>query len=146
MATAKKKTTKAKAKPAAKAAATATKTVQETNKAVETGMEQFTEYAGKFGEYAEDGMKVMAERAAASTEVMRELGARNMDFFTKTLEHSVETTQALSSVKDPRQMMELQSDFGKYMLNAYSTEMTAQAEMVMGAWREAAKPFMTAFK
>ena len=50
-------------------------------KMLDDGMEKFTDMATKFGSFAEDSMKTATERAAASTEVMRTLSTRNMDFF-----------------------------------------------------------------
>ncbi len=137
MATAKKTAPKSspKAKAEAHVADSATKMIDE-------GVEQMTGMAGKFGNYAEGGMKAFAEQAASSSEVMRMIGARNMDFFARTLEQGVEATQSLTSAKDPRQAMEIQSGFAKNLLSAYTSEVSAQAELCMSAWRDAAKPFM----
>lgn len=148
MATAKKSKPKAtaSAKAEAKAPKTATKSAKNNAKALEMGLEQMTDFAGKFSGFSDDGLKAVAEKAAASTEVFRTLGARNMDFFSKTLESSVETTQALTAAKDPRQLVEIQSGYAKSFFTAYQSEMTAQAEMFVGAWREAAKPMMNGFK
>lgn len=145
MATAKKSTSKAKVS-AKSEAKTAPKTVKNNAKAMEMGLEKMTDFAGKFSGYTDGGVKAMTEQAAASTEVIRTLGARNMDFITKTLETSVETTQALTAAKDPREAMEIQSGYAKSFLTAYTSEMTAQAEMFMGAFRNAAKPMMGGFK
>jgi len=132
-----------KAAPRAKAEAytaeAATKTVE---KNVEAGMEQFAGMASKFSEFAEGGVKAMKDSAAMSTEVVREISSRNMNFMTSAMEQGVELTQALASARDPREMFEIQSGFAKSMLSAYTAEMTAQTELCMGAWREAAKPFM----
>ncbi len=148
MAAAKKSKPKASASAKAEAMApkTATKSVKDNAKALEMGLEQMTDFAGKFSEYADDGLKAVAEQAAASTEVFRTLGACNMDFFSKTLESSVETTQALTAAKDPRELVEIQSGYAKSFFSAYQSEMTAQAEMFVGAWREAAKPMLSGFK
>lgn len=135
MATAKKAAPKPKAKPEARAADTASKMLDE-------GMEQMSGLAGMFGEYAEDGMKAFAKQAADSTEVFRTIGARNMDFFARALEQGVEATQSLTSAKDPREVMEVQSGFAKSFFSAYTSEMSAQADICMSAWRKAAKPFM----
>lgn len=136
----------AKAKAEAVAAKTATKTVKTNAKAIDMGLEQMTEFADKFSGYADESFKAVADQAAASTEVFRTIGARNMDFFSKTLENSVETSQALTAAKDPRELMEIQSGYAKSFFTAFSDEMTAQAEMFVGAWRDATKPMMTAFK
>lgn len=137
MATAKKTTPKStpKAKAEARVADSATKMIDE-------GMEKMTGFADKFGDYAEGGFKAFAEQAASSSEMMRTLGARNMDFFARTLEQGVEATQSLTSAKDPREAMEIQSGFAKNLFSAYTSEMSAQAELCMAAWRDAAKPFM----
>ncbi len=135
MATAKKAASKPKAKSEAHAADTASKVLDE-------GMEQMSGFAGMLGEYAEDGMKAFAKQAADSTEVFRALGARNMDFFARTLEQGVEATQSLTSAKDPREVMEIQTGFAKSLFSAYTSEMSAQADICMSAWRNAAKPFM----
>ena len=112
MATTKKTTPKSspKAKAEARVADSATKMIDE-------GMEQMTGLAGKFGGYAEGGMKALAEQAASSSEMMRTIGARNMDFFARTLEQGVEATQSLTGAKDPREAMEIQSGFAKNLLS-----------------------------
>ena len=74
---------------------------------------------------------------------MREIGSRNMNFMTQAIEQGVELPQALASARDPRELLEIQSGYAKSMFSAYTAEVTAQAELCMGAWREAAKPFMT---
>lgn len=135
MAAAKKAPPKTKAKAEARAAHTSSKLLDE-------GLEQMSGLKGMFGEYAEDGMKAIAKQAADSTEIIRKLGARNMDFFTRTLEQGVEATQSLTSAKDPREVMEIQTGFAKSLFSAYTSEMSAQADICMSAWRNAAKPFM----
>ncbi|MCA8904350.1 MAG: phasin family protein [Hyphomonas sp.] len=133
---AKATTTKTRAKPEASAASTSA------TKMLDESMEQFSGFAGMFGEYAENGLKAMSERASGATEIMRSLGDRNMEFFTKTLEQGVEATQAITAAKDVREVMEIQAGFAKSMFSAYTKEMNAQAEICMSAWRDAAKPFM----
>ncbi len=113
-----------------------------TTKPIEDGMDKMAGYAGKFTDYAEGSVKALTETAAASTEVMRELGTRNMTFMTQAMEQSVELTQTLANLRDPREMFELQSAFAKSMFSAYTTELTAQTELCVNAWRNAAKPFM----
>ena len=135
-------TTKAKTSTAKRAKAEASAAMDTTTKVLDEGMEQLSGFAGKFGEYAETGLKALSERTAASTDVARKLGGRNMDFFTKSLEQGVEATQAITSAKDVREMMEIQAGFAKNMFSAYTKEMNAQAEICMSAWRDAAKPFM----
>ena len=130
-----------KSKTAPKAAKAEAHATEAATKMLDDGMETVSDMASKFGIYAEDGMKKMAEQASASTEVMRTIGSRNVDFFTRTLEQSVEATQAMTSAKDPRKVVEIQTGFAKSMFSAYSSEMSAQAELCMLAWRDAAKPF-----
>ena len=134
MTKARKTTAKAKAEASAARA---------TTKPIEDNMAQATEFAGKFSEYAEDGFKKSAELAQASSDVMRKLSSRNMDFFAKTLEQGMEATQSLSGAKDPREFVEIQTGFAKDLFSSYTSEMSAQAELCMSAWRDAAKPFMT---
>lgn len=132
-----------KAKTATKSAkAEASAKMDTATKMLDGGMEQITGFAGKFGEYAETGLKAFGEQTAASTEIAREIGSRNMDFFTKSLEQGVELTQAITSAKDVREVMEIQAGFAKSMFSAYTKEMNTQAEICMSAWRSAAKPFM----
>ena len=128
-----------KSKTAPKAAKAEAHATEAATKMLDDGMEKVSDMASKFGTYAEDGMKKIAEHASASTEVMRTIGSRNMDFF--TLEQGVEATQAMTSAKDPRQVVEIQTGFAKSMMSAYTSEMSAQAELCMLAWRDAAKPF-----
>ena len=134
MTKARKTTAKAKAEASAARA---------TTKPIEDNMAQATEFADKFSEYAEDGFKKSAELAQASSDVMRKLSSRNMDFFAKTLEQGMEATQSLSGAKDPREFVEIQTGFAKDLFSSYTSEMSAQAELCMSAWRDAAKPFMT---
>ncbi|WP_341198004.1 phasin family protein [Hyphomonas chukchiensis] len=138
---AKSPTSAQKSKPAPKAAKAEAHATEAATKMLDDGMEKMSDMASKFGTYAEDGMKKIAEHASASTEVMRTIGSRNMDFFTRTLEQSVEATQAMTSAKDPRKVVEIQTGFAKSMMSAYTSEMSAQAELCMLAWRDAAKPF-----
>lgn len=130
---------KPKAKPTAQAEA---RVADSATKMIDESMEQMTDFAGKFGGFAEDGFKAFAEQAATSSEVFKTLGARNMDFFSRTLEQGVEISQSLTSAKDPREAMEIQSGFAKNLFSAYKSEVTAQADICMSAWRDAAKPFM----
>ena len=116
-----------------------------TTKQIEAGMDQITDFAGKFTGMAEGGVKALTDSAVASTEVLREIGTRNMTFMTQAMEQSVELSQTLANVRDPREMFELQSAFAKSMFSAYSTEMTAQTELCVAAWRNAAKPYMASF-
>lgn len=112
-------------------------------KKIEAGLDQLAGFASKFSDYAEGSVKAMKDSAAVSTETMREIGNRNMNFMTQAMEQGVELTQALASVRDPREVFELQSGFAKSMFSAYTAEFTAQTELCIGAWREAAKPFVS---
>ncbi|MGE6696056.1 phasin [Hyphomonas sp. NPDC076900] len=112
-------------------------------KNIEAGMDTMAGFASKFSEFTEDGVKALKDSAAVSTETMREIGSRNMNFMTQAMEQGVELTQALASARDPRELFEIQSGYAKSMFSAYTAEVTAQAELCMGAWREAAKPFMS---
>ena len=67
---------------------------------------------------AEGGVKALTDSAVASTEVLREIGTRNMTFMTQAMEQSVELSQTLANVRDPREMFELQSAFAKSMFSA----------------------------
>jgi phasin len=116
-----------------------------TSKPIEMSLDQLTGFASKFNGMAEGSVKAMAETAAASTEVMRELGNRNMTFATQAMEQGVELTQTLANVRDPREMFELQSAFAKSFLSSWTTELTAQTELCVNAWRNAAKPYMSSF-
>ncbi|MFN4185656.1 MAG: phasin [Hyphomonas sp.] len=128
-----------KSAPRAKAEARPTEAA---TKNIEAGMEQMADIASKFSGYTEDGVKALKDSAALSTETIREIGSRNMNFMTQAMEQGVELTQALASARDPRELLQIQSGYAKSMFSAYTAEMTAQAELCMGAWREAAKPFM----
>lgn len=139
------KTTKTapRAKAEARTTEAATKNIEAGTKNIEAGMETLAGFASKFSEYTEGGVKAMKDSAAVSTETMRELGNRNMNFMTQAMEQGVELTQALASARDPRELFEIQSGFAKSMFSAYTAEVTAQTELCLGAWRQAAKPFMT---
>ncbi len=141
------KTTKTapRAKAEARPAAAATKTLEAGTKTLESGMDTMAGFASKFSGYTEDGVKALKDSAALSTETMREIGSRNMNFMTQAMEQGVEMTQALASARDPREMLQIQSGYAKSMFSAYTAEFTAQSELCMGAWREAAKPFMSRF-
>lgn len=110
-------------------------------KKIEAGMQQLAGFAGKFGDYAEGSVKALKDSAVVSGETMREIGTRNVNFMTHAIEQGVELTQALASARDPREVMEIQSGYAKSLFSAYTAEITAQTELWMGAWREAAKPF-----
>jgi phasin len=116
-----------------------------TTKTFEAGMEQVSDMAGKFSQYAEGGVKALTDSAVASTEVMREIGNRNLNFMTQTMEQSVELSQSLAGVRDVREAFELQTAFAKSLFSAYTTELTAQTELCVAAWRDATKPYMSAF-
>ena len=116
-----------------------------TTKQIEAGLDQMTDFAGKFTGMAEGGVKALTDSAVASTEVLREIGTRNMTFMTQAMEQSVELGQTLANVRDPREMFELQSAFAKSMFSALTTEMSAQTELCVSAWRNAAKPYMASF-
>jgi phasin len=128
-----------KSAPRAKAEARPTEAA---TKNIETGMETVAGFASKFSEYTEGGVKALKDSAVVSTETMREISSRNMNFMTQAMEQGVELTQALASARDPREMFQIQSGFAKSMFSAYTAELTAQTELCMGAWRQAAKPFM----
>ncbi|MFN7055924.1 phasin [Hyphomonas sp.] len=130
--------TATKTAPRAKAEA---HTPEAATKQIEAGMDQLAGFATKFSGFAEDSVKAMKDSAVTSTEVMREIGTRNMNFMTQAMEQGVELTQALASARDPREILEIQSGFAKSMFSAYTAEMTAQTELCLGAWREAVKPF-----
>lgn len=106
------------------------------------GSETFSAFAGRLTDYAEGSAKAFRDGAAASSEAMREISTRNMNFMTHAMEQGMEVSQALASVRDPRELLEVQSGFARSMLSAYTAEMTAQTEIYMGAWRNAARPFM----
>lgn len=132
--------------PASSARAKAeARTTAAATKQIEAGMDQMTGIASKFTDYAEGGVKALTDSAVASGEVLRELGNRNVNFMTQAMEQSVELTQTLANVRDPREMFELQSAFAKSMFSAYTTELSAQAELCVAAWRNAAKPYMASF-
>lgn len=128
-----------KTAPRAKAEA---RPAEAATKNIEAGMDTMAGFASKFSEYTEGGVKALKDSAAVSTETMREIGSRNMNFMTQAMEQGVELSQALASARDPRELFQIQSGFAKSMFSAYTAEVTAQAELCMGAWREAAKPFM----
>jgi phasin len=122
------KTTAATARAKAEARPN-TATTKQIEKQFDAGMEQVTDMASKFTGMAEGGVKALTDSAVASTEVLREIGNRNVSFVTQAMEQSVELTQTLANVRDPREMFELQSAFAKSMFSAYTTEMTKQTEL-----------------
>jgi phasin len=113
-----------------------------TTKQIEAGMDQMAGFASKFSDMAGGSVKAITDSTVASTEVLREIGNRNMSFMTQAMEQGVELTQTLANVRDPREMFELQSAFAKSMFSAYTTELSAQTELCVAAWRNAAKPYM----
>ena len=135
----------------AKTAASATRAKAEarpaaaTTKKLEAGMDQMADFASKMTGFTEGSVKALTDSTVAATEVLREIGNRNVNFMTQAMEQSVELTQTLANVRDPREMFELQSAFAKSMLSACSTEVSAQTELCVSAWRNAAKPFVSAF-
>jgi phasin len=116
-----------------------------TTKQIEAGMDQMAGFASKFSDMAGGSVKAITDSTVASTEVLREIGNRNMSFMTQAMEQGVELTQTLANVRDPREMFELQSAFAKSMFSAYTTELSAQTELCVAAWRNAAKPYMASF-
>lgn len=114
-------------------------------KQIEASIDQMTGMANKFGGFAEGGVKAMTDSAVASTEVLREISSRSVNFMTSAMEQGVELSQTLANTRDPREMFELQSAFAKSMFSAYTTELTAQTELCVAAWRNAAKPYMASF-
>lgn len=116
-----------------------------TTKQIEAGMDQMAGFASKFSDMAGGSVKALTDSTVASTEVLREIGNRNMNFMTQAMEQGVELTQTLANVRDPREMFELQSAFAKSMFSAYTTELSAQTELCVAAWRNAAKPYMASF-
>ncbi len=116
-----------------------------TTKQIEAGMDQMAGFASKFSDMAGGSVKALTDSTVASTEVLREIGNRNMNFMTQAMEQGVELTQTLANVRDPREMFELQSAFAKSMFSAYTTELSAQTELCVAAWRNASKPFMSSF-
>lgn len=116
-----------------------------TTKQIEAGMDQMAGFASKFSDMAGGSVKALTDSTVASTEVLREIGNRNMNFMTQAMEQGVELTQTLANVRDPREMFELQSAFAKSMFSAYTTELSAQTELCVAAWRNASKPFMASF-
>ena len=116
-----------------------------TTKQIEAGMDQMAGFASKFSDMAGGSVKALTDSTVASTEVLREIGNRNMSFMTQAMEQSVELTQTLANVRDPREMFELQSAFAKSMFSAYTTELSAQTELCVAAWRNAAKPYIASF-
>jgi phasin len=139
------------AKTPSKTAAAATRAKAEarpntaTTKQIEAGMDQLNDFTSKFSGMAEGSVKALTDSAAASSEVLREIGNRNVNFMTQAMEQGVELGQTLANVRDPREMFELQSSFAKSMFSAYTTELTAQTELCVAAWRNAAKPYMASF-
>jgi len=128
----------ARAKPEARPSAS-------TTRPLEAGIEQIAGVAGKFGDMAGGSVKALTDSTVATTEVLREIGNRNVNFMTQAMEQGVELTQTLANVRDPREIIELQSAFARSMLSACSTELSAQTELCVSAWRNAAKPFVSAF-
>ena len=116
-----------------------------TTKQIEAGMDQMAGFASKFSDMAGGSVKALTDSTVASTEVLREIGNRNMSFMTQAMEQGVELTQTLANVRDPREMFELQSAFAKSMFSAYTTELSAQTELCVAAWRNATKPYMASF-
>lgn len=116
-----------------------------TTKQIEAGMDQMAGFASRFSDMAGGSVKAITDSTVASTEVLREIGNRNMSFMTQAMEQGVELTQTLANVRDPREMFELQSAFAKSMFSAYTTELSAQTELCVAAWRNAAKPYMASF-
>lgn len=116
-----------------------------TTKQIEAGMDQMAGFASKFSDMAGGSVKALTDSTVASTEVLREIGNRSMSFMTQAMEQGVELTQTLANVRDPREMFELQSAFAKSMFSAYTTELSAQTELCVAAWRNAAKPYMASF-
>ncbi len=106
---------------------------------LEEGIEKAQGFARMYGEAAETSMKTAAQRAAASTEMLRTLSERNVAFMSKTFEQGVEVTEALTAARDPRTAFDIQSQFAKTWMAAYTKEVGTQTEMWMSAWREAAK-------
>jgi hypothetical protein len=106
--------------------------------------EQLSGFAGKFGEYAETGLKSLQRtHTAASTDVWRASSAAGTWTSSPSRWSRASKPRRRSpSAKDVREVMEIQAGFAKNMFSAYTKEMNAQAELCMSAWRSAAKPFM----
>jgi hypothetical protein len=129
-----------KSAPKSKIAAQAESFVpQATTQMFEEGLEKAQGFARMYSDAAETGVKTVAKQAAASTEMLRTLGERNVAFMTRTFEQGVETAEALTAAKDPRTAFDIQSSFAKAWMAEYTKEVGVQTEMWMNAWREAAK-------
>ena len=86
--------TTTKSAPRAKAEA---RPAEAATKKIEAGMDTMAGFASKFSEYTEDGVKALTDSAALSTETMREIGSRNMNFMTQAMEQGVEITPEVAA-------------------------------------------------
>jgi len=88
----------------------------------------------------------MNEAMTSSISLMREIGERNYGFMSRSFEHGMETREAMKGLKDVREVVELQSIFAKTMFSAYTQEVTAQAALVTGVFRDTVKPLQKHMK
>lgn len=91
-------------------------------------------------EMSSDAMTTMNDAMTQSIALMRVIGERNYGFMSRTFEHGMETREAMMGLKDVREVVELQSSFAKTMFSDYTQEVTAQAALVTGAFRDTVKP------
>mgnify|MGYP000291667254 CR=1 FL=1 len=91
-------------------------------------------------EVSSEALTTMNEAMTSSISLMREIGERNYGFMSRSFEHGMETREAMKGLKDVREVVELQSIFAKTMFSAYTQEVTAQAALVTGVFRDTVKP------
>lgn len=121
----------------AKATTQATSKTERAAKAAPQAAKAAKEFAT---EMSSEALTTMNEAMTSSISLMREIGERNYGFMSRSYEQGMETREAMKGLKDVREVVALQSTFAKTMFSAYTQEVTAQAALVTGAFRDTVKP------
>jgi phasin family protein len=89
---------------------------------------------------ATDNAKAIGSVIAESARMAGKIGVRNVQMMTRTAERGYETTQAMTSAGDLRTAFELQTNFAKSVVSAYTSEMKEQAKLYKSFWQDTVKP------
>ncbi len=104
--------------------------------AIETGMKNVDEFAG----LARGNVEAMLASSRAAAQGIEAIAREVADFSRKTFEETTAAARAMTTVKTPNELMQLQNDFAKTQFDAAVAEMSKLSETMVKLMGEVFEP------
>ncbi len=116
--------------------ATFDQVASKSREAIETGMKNVDEFAG----LARGNVEAMLASSRAAAQGIETIAREVADFSRKTFEETTAAARAMTTVKTPNELMQLQNDFAKTQFDAAVAEMSKLSETMVKLMGEVFEP------